>query len=196
MDMNQVFLDTAEKQFLYYKQLGEKAMAQLESEQLFQAWNEDANSIAVIVKHLWGNMLSRWTDVLTTDGEKPWRERDAEFVNDISTREELLAKWEEGWSCMLETIRSLTPDQLSHIIYIRNEGHTLMEAIIRQLAHYPYHVGQIVFAAKMLKETAWDSLSIPKNASSAYNGGKFAKPKARKHFTDDELDRGKGEEQQ
>ncbi|CAM2936318.1 DUF1572 family protein [Paenibacillus taichungensis] len=198
MDMNQVFLDTAEKQFLYYKQLGEKAMEQLESEQLFQSWNEDANSIAVIVKHLWGNMLSRWTDALTTDGEKPWRERDAEFVNDISTREELLAKWEEGWNCLFGAIRSFTPEQLSHIIYIRNEGHTVMEAIIRQLAHYPYHVGQIIYAAKMLKETAWNSLSIPRNGSDQYNGGKFAKPKARKYFTDDELsiEKGKGEEQQ
>ncbi|MCM3174725.1 DUF1572 family protein [Paenibacillus sp. MER 99-2] len=189
MDLNQSFLETAEKQFLYYKQLGDKAMAQLETEQLFQSWNEDTNSIAVIVKHLWGNMLSRWTDVLTTDGEKAWRERDAEFINDLSTREELLDKWEEGWSCLLSAIRSFTPDQLSHIIYIRNEGHTVMEAIIRQLAHYPYHVGQMVYVAKMLKETSWDSLSIPRNGSTLYNGDKFAKPKMTKHFTDEELNR-------
>ncbi len=186
--MNQTFLETAEKQFLYYKQLGEKAMEQLETEQLFQAWHEETNSIAVIVKHLWGNMLSRWTDVLTSDGEKPWRERDAEFVNDISTRDELLGKWEEGWNCLLSAIRSFAPEQLSQIIYIRNEGHTVMEAITRQLAHYPYHVGQIIYAAKMLKETPWTSLSIPRNGSAVYNGSKFAKPKERRHFTADELD--------
>ncbi|WP_336783889.1 DUF1572 family protein [Paenibacillus illinoisensis] len=189
MNMNQTFLETAEKQFLYYKQLGEKAMEQLETEQLFQAWHEDTNSIAVIVKHLWGNMLSRWTDVLTSDGEKSWRERDAEFVNDISTREELMGKWEEGWNCLLSAIRSFAPEQLSQIIYIRNEGHTVMEAITRQLAHYPYHVGQIVYAAKMLKETPWTSLSIPRNGSAVYNGSKFAKPKERRHFTEDELDK-------
>ncbi|GAB1158654.1 DUF1572 domain-containing protein [Paenibacillus illinoisensis] len=188
MNMNQTFLETAEKQFLYYKQLGEKAMEQLETEQLFQAWHEDTNSIAVIVKHLWGNMLSRWTDVLTSDGEKPWRARDAEFVNDISTREELMSKWEEGWNCLLSAIRSFAPEQLSQIIYIRNEGHTVMEAITRQLAHYPYHVGQIIYAAKMLKETPWASLSIPRNGSAVYNGSKFAKPKERRHFTADELD--------
>lgn len=189
MNLNPSFLETAEKQFLYYKQLGDKAMAQLEPEQLFQSWNEDTNSIAVIVKHLWGNMLSRWTDVLTTDGEKTWRERDAEFINDLSTREEVLDKWEEGWHCLLSAIRSFTPDQLSHIIYIRNEGHTVMEAITRQLAHYPYHVGQIVYVAKMLKDTSWDSLSIPRNGSTLYNGEKFAKPKMTKHFTDEELKR-------
>lgn len=188
MDMNKAFLETAEKQFLYYKQLGERAMEQLETDQLFQTWNEDTNSIAVIVKHLWGNMRSRWTDVLTTDGEKSWRERDAEFVGDFHTREELLAKWEEGWDCLLGALRSFTPDHMSRIIYIRNEGHTVMEAIMRQLAHYPYHVGQIVHTAKMLKETSWDSLSIPRNGSNTYNEGKFLKPKTRKHFTEDELE--------
>jgi len=187
VDTNRMFLETAEKQFLYYKQLGEKAMAQLETEQLFQSWHEDTNSIGVIVKHLWGNMLSRWTDVLNSDGEKPWRERDAEFVNDISTREELMDKWEEGWQCLLSALRAFTAEDLERIIYIRNEGHTVMEAIIRQLAHYPYHVGQMVYAAKMIKETPWDSLSIPRNASADYNGGKFAKPKTRRHFTEDEL---------
>lgn len=125
--------------------------------------------------------------MLTTDGEKPWRERDAEFVGDFHTREEPLAKWEEGWGCLLGALRSITPEQMSRIIYIRNEGHTIMEAIMRQLAHYPYHVGQIIHIAKMLKQASWDSLSIPRSGSDSYNKGKFSKPKTTKHFTEDEL---------
>ncbi|MDU5949025.1 MAG: DUF1572 family protein, partial [Paenibacillus macerans] len=141
------------------------------------------------VKHLWGNMLSRWTDFLTSDGEKPWRNRDAEFENDILSQEELLQKWNEGWDCLLSAIRSVRPDQLTQIVYIRNEGHTVMEAINRQLAHYPYHVGQIIYAAKILKKTDWDSLSIPRNRSNQYNETKFSQDKAVKNFTDDELKR-------
>ncbi|GJM72885.1 hypothetical protein HMSSN036_51010 [Paenibacillus macerans] len=189
MDVNQIYLESVEKQFLYYKTLGEKAMAQLEPDQWFAAFNEDSNSIATIVKHLWGNMLSRWTDFLTSDGEKPWRNRDAEFENDIRSQEELLQKWNEGWDCLLGAIRSVRPDQLTQIVYIRNEGHTVMEAINRQLAHYPYHVGQIIYAAKILKKTDWDSLSIPRNRSNQYNETKFSQDKAVKNFTDDELKR-------
>lgn len=184
--MDNAYLESVIKQFRYYRMLGEKAMDQLEPEQLFIAVNVNSNSIATIVKHLWGNMLSRWTDFLTTDGEKPWRDRDAEFDNDIADKEELLNKWNEGWDCLMNALTSLTPEQLSQIIYIRNEGHTVQEAINRQLAHYPYHVGQIVFAAKLLKESDWSSLSIPKNSSRAYNEGKFAKERAVRHFTDDE----------
>ncbi|GIP14324.1 MAG: DUF1572 family protein [Paenibacillus macerans] len=189
MDVNQIYLESVEKQFLYYKTLGEKAMAQLEPDQWFAAFNEDSNSIATIVKHLWGNMLSRWTDFLTSDGEKPWRNRDAEFENDILSQEELLQKWNEGWDCLLSAIRSVRPDQLTQIVYIRNEGHTVMEAINRQLAHYPYHVGQIIYAAKILKKTDWDSLSIPRNRSYQYNETKFSQDKVVKNFTDDELKR-------
>lgn len=187
MDNNQLYLESIEKQFLYYKTLGEKAIEQVEPDQLFVAFNDDSNSIATIVKHLWGNMLSRWTDFLTTDGEKPWRDRDSEFDNDIQNKEELLEKWNEGWNCLLGAIHSISPDQLSQIIYIRNEGHTVMEAINRQLAHYPYHIGQIIYAAKLLKKNQWSSLSIPKNRSSQFNSEKFSKDKAIKNFTDDEL---------
>ncbi|MCM3699368.1 DUF1572 family protein [Paenibacillus macerans] len=189
MDVNQVYLESVEKLFLYYKTLGEKAMDQLEPDQWFVAFNEDSNSIATIVKHLWGNMLSRWTDFLTSDGEKPWRNRDAEFENDILSQEELLQKWNEGWDCLLSAIHSVRPDQLTQIVYIRNEGHTVMEAINRQLAHYPYHVGQIIYAAKILKKTDWDSLSIPRNRSKTYTETKFSQDKAVKNFTDDELKR-------
>jgi hypothetical protein len=183
------YLESVKKQFLYYKTLGEKAMDQLDSEQLFFAVNEETNSIATIVKHLSGNMLSRWTDFLTTDGEKEWRNRDAEFEETIKSKTELLQTWDKGWSCLFEALNSLKPEQLSEIIYIRNEGHSIVEAINRQLSHYPYHVGQIVFYAKMLKKTEWESLSIPKNKSNSYNDGKFSKEKSVQSFLDNEIDR-------
>jgi hypothetical protein len=186
---NNNYLESVKKQFLYYKTLGEKAIEQLEPEQLFVSVNEDTNSIAVIVKHLSGNMLSRWTDFLTTDGEKEWRNRDGEFEEIITTKEELMTVWEKGWNCFFNAINPLAEDQLQIIIYIRNEGNTVQEAINRQLAHYPYHIGQIVFYAKMLKQGEWDSLSIPKNKSNSYNADKFAKEKSIKNFTDDELNK-------
>jgi hypothetical protein len=189
MNATTSYLESVKKQFLYYKMLGEKAMEQLEPEQLFVAVNEDTNSIAVIVKHLSGNMLSRWTDFLTSDGEKETRNRDAEFENDIQTKEEVLALWNKGWNCFFDALNSLQPEQLSEIIYIRNEGHTVIEAINRQLAHYPYHVGQIVFYAKLLKKGSWDSLSIPKNKSNSYNADKFAQEKSIKNFTEEEFRR-------
>lgn len=189
MKTDESYLESVKKQFLYYKMLGEKAMDQLEPEQLFTAINEDTNSIAAIVKHISGNMLSRWTNFLTSDGEKEWRNRDAEFENDLQSKEEVLEIWNKGWNCLENALESLKPEQLSDIIYIRNEGHTVIEAINRQLAHYPYHVGQIVFYAKQLKKSSWESLSIPKNKSGNYNAEKFAKEKEIKNFTDDELKR-------
>lgn len=187
MEINNAYLDSVKKQFLYYKTLGEKAIDQLEPEQLFVAVNDDTNSIAVIVKHLAGNMLSRWTDFLTTDGEKEWRNRDGEFESDFADKSQLMEFWDKGWNCFFNALDSLTPEQLTTIIYIRNEGHSVVEAINRQLAHYPYHVGQIVFYAKMLKNTEWTSLSIPKNKSNSYNAEKFSKEKSIRNFTDDEL---------
>jgi len=196
MTVSEDFLRSANRQFLYYKTLGEKAIDQLEPEQLFISLNEDTNSIATIVKHLHGNMLSRWTDFLTTDGEKEWRNRDGEFSDDTSTslsvtekKSEVLKQWNQGWECLFNTLNSLKPEDLDKIIYIRNEGHTVLEAINRQLAHYPYHVGQMVFYAKILKKSEWTSLSIPKNKSKDYNSDKFSKEKTKKHFTDDELDK-------
>jgi hypothetical protein len=124
-----------------------------------------------------GNMLSRWTDFMTTDGEKEWRNRDLEFESKQHTKAELIAFWDEGWACLFEALAEINDDQLSEIIYIRNESHTVMEAIHRQLAHYPYHVGQIVFIAKMLCDNNWQSLSIPKGSSVAYNAAKFGEQK-------------------
>jgi len=189
MEINNSYLESVTKQFLYYKTLGEKAIEQLEPEQLFVAVNEDTNSIATIIQHLSGNMLSRWTDFLTTDGEKEWRNRDGEFEASLHNKEEVLALWIKGWDCFFKALHSVTPNQLSTIIYIRNEGHTVVEAINRQLAHYPYHIGQIVFYAKMLKQSEWNSLSIPKNKSNSYNADKFSKEKSLKNFTDDELNK-------
>ncbi|WP_327204812.1 DUF1572 family protein [Paenibacillus sp. DMB20] len=127
---------------------------------------------------------------LTTDGEKPWRDRDAEFANDVQDQAELLKKWNEGWECLLNALQSIRPDQLDNIVYIRNEGHTVMEAINRQLAHYPYHVGQIIYAAKMLSKKGWNTLSVPKNGSQQYNDEKFAKKKKTiSNYTDEELKR-------
>jgi hypothetical protein len=189
MEINNSYLESVQKQFLYYKTLGEKAIDQLEPEQLFVSVNEDTNSIATIIKHLSGNMLSRWTDFLTTDGEKEWRNRDDEFEPNSNTKEEVMKIWNNGWDCFFNALNSLTEDQLTTIIYIRNEGHTVVEAVNRQLAHYPYHIGQIVFYAKMLKKSEWSSLSIPKNKSNSYNADKFSKEKSKKNFTDDELNK-------
>jgi uncharacterized protein DUF1572 len=189
MEINAAYLESIKKQFCYYKMLGEKAMAQLETNQLFVMTNADTNSIATIIKHLSGNMLSRWTDFLTTDGEKESRQRDAEFDNDLQTKEAVLETWNKGWDCFFNAINTLQPDQLSDIIYIRNEGHTVVEAINRQLAHYPYHIGQIVFYAKQLKKTEWETLSIARNQSNNYNADKFAKEKGIRNFTDGELRR-------
>lgn len=189
METGESYLESVKKQFLYYKMLGEKAINQLEPEQLFAETNEDTNSIAAIVKHISGNMLSRWTDFLTSDGEKEWRNRDAEFENDLLSKQAVLEVLNKGWNCLENALENLKPEQLSTIIYIRNEGHTVIEAINRQLAHYPYHIGQIVFYAKQLKKSSWESLSIPKNKSGNYNAEKFAKEKEIKNFTDDELKR-------
>ena len=189
MEINNFYLESVTKQFLYYKTLGEKAIEQLEPEQLFVAVNEDTNSISTIIQHLSGNMLSRWTDFLTTDGEKEWRNRDGEFENNLNSKEEVLELWNKGWDCFFNALHSVTQNQLTTIMYIRNEGHTVVEAINRQLAHYPYHIGQIVFYAKMLKQSEWNSLSIPKNKSNSYNADKFSKEKSIKNFTDDELNK-------
>ncbi|WP_309614537.1 DUF1572 family protein [Flavobacterium sp.] len=189
MMINNNYIESVKKQFLYYKTIGEKAMEQLEPEQLFISVNEDTNSIAMIIQHMSGNMLSRWTDFLTSDGEKDWRNRDIEFEETITNKEELMNLWNKGWDCFFGALNSLQPEQLETVIYIRNEGHTVMEAINRQLAHYPYHIGQIVFYSKMLKQSEWNSLSIPKNKSNSYNSDKFSKEKIIKNFTDDELNR-------
>jgi len=187
LSMTSNYLESAIKQFEYYKLLGEKTFFQLTDEQLYWQYNIESNSIAIIVKHLWGNMLSRWTDFLTTDGEKQWRNRDVEFETEEKTREALLTKWNEAWTCLFDTLNKLKEEDLSKEIFIRNQGHTVIEAINRQLAHYPYHIGQIVFLGKMMCDEKWESLSISKGNSTNYNTEKFSNPKEKKHFTDEYL---------
>lgn len=174
MDAN--YLTLVKKQFVQYKNLGDKTFSQVSDAQLFWQFNAESNSIAIIVKHLWGNMLSRWTDFLTSDGEKEWRQRDAEFENDIESRSELIDKWNAGWDCLLNAICSLSEKDLERTVYIRSEAHTVIEAINRQLAHYSYHVGQIVFIGKMCANDNWNSLSIPRGNSKGFNTEKFSKP--------------------
>ena len=183
--MENNYLSSAKNQFEYYKMLADKTIEKLPAEKLSWQYNAESNSIVTIVKHLWGNMLSRWTDFLTTDGEKQWRDREAEFENDTITKEELLVKWNEGWKCLFDALDPLTHEDLGKEIFIRNLGHSVTEAINRQLAHYAYHVGQIVFIGKMILNEEWVSLSIPKGNSKAYNEEKFSKPKHTAHFTDE-----------
>lgn len=185
--MNTTYLESTKKQFEYYKILGDKTIAQLPDDMLFWQYNEESNSIAIIVKHLYGNMLSRWTDFLTTDGEKEWRHRDAEFENNINSKDALIEMWEEGWYCLFNALNSLQDEDFLKTIYIRNQGHSVTEAINRQLAHYPYHVGQMVFIGKMICNENWISLSIPKGNSNTYNAEKFSKEKHKEHFTEEYL---------
>jgi hypothetical protein len=179
-----VFLESAIKLFHYYKKLCEGAIAQLTDEEVLRKPNEASNSIALIVHHLSGNMLSRWTDFLTSDGEKPWRNREAEFDEAYANKQVMMEAWEKGWSCLFAALENVKPAELSRIIYVRNEGHSVLEAIQRQLAHYPHHVGQILYQAKVIKGDSFKSLSIPKGNSATFNKEKFEQEKSRKHFTD------------
>ena len=186
--MQQDYLESVKKQFAYYKLLGDSTFSQLSTEELLWKYNEESNSISTIVNHLWGNMLSRWTDFITEDGEKVWRNRDAEFEETIKTRTELLDKWEAGWKCLFVALESINDANFHSTIYIRNQGHTVIEAVNRQLAHYAYHVGQIVYVGRMMKGQNWKSLSIPKGKSVLFNAEKFRKKKHKSHFTDEFLE--------
>lgn len=175
--MKNSLLTNSIKQFKYYKSLGDKTFNQLDLEELQKEFAEDSNSISIIVKHMVGNMLSRWTNFLTEDGEKNWRNREQEFKNTYTSKQKLIDAWESGWDCLFKALESIKDDDLEKIIYIRNEAHTIPEAIIRQLAHYSYHVGQIVFLGKLIKGREWESLSIPKGKSDDFNAKKFSQRK-------------------
>jgi len=155
--------------FRYYKNLAERALAQLNDEQLTAVLDEESNSIALIMKHMTGNMRSRFTDFLTTDGEKPDRRRDLEFVEPLPTREELMASWEEGWACLFSALEPLNEDDLAKTVTIRGEAHSVMQAINRQVAHYSYHCGQLVFLAKHLSHAAWKPLTVGRGQSEEFN---------------------------
>lgn len=166
----QHYLDDAIKTFRDYKKLAERAFAQITDEDFFRTIDDESNSIAVNMKHMAGNMISRWTDFLTTDGEKPERNRDIEFVIlPGTTKDETIAYWDKGWQVTFQAIEPLTPDDLMRIIRIRGQDHTVIQAIDRQLTHYAYHVGQIVFLAKHFKSSDWQTLSVAKNKSADFN---------------------------
>jgi Protein of unknown function (DUF1572) len=166
----QNYFEDALKAFRAYKKLAEKAIAQLQDEEFFVTLDEESNSVAVIMKHMAGNMLSRWTDFLTSDGEKSNRNRDMEFVIEPqTTKDEVVAYWERGWKCVFDALEPLRPEDLGKVVLIRGEEHTVVQAINRQLMHYAYHIGQIVFLAKHYRSAEWNSLSIPRNRSAEFN---------------------------
>lgn len=168
MNFGNEYLKVVRERFKSVKELGDKTINQLSEDDIYWVLNEESNSVAIIVKHLSGNMVSRWSDFLTSDGEKSYRNRDQEFENNISSKQELIAIWEEGWNILFGTLSDLGEQDLLKNIYIRSESHTVIDAIERQLAHYAYHVGQIVYIGKQLKGKEWKSLSIPKGKSEEY----------------------------
>jgi len=174
------FLDTVIRRVRTYKDLGDKTFAQLEDADFHYRPNEPSNSIAVIIQHMSGNMLSRWTNFLVEDGEKEWRKRDEEFGIFDHSKEKLLEMWQAGWSCYLDTLASLKEEDLLKTVYIRKEGLTVIDAINRQLAHYPYHIGQIVYIGRMIRDRDWKNLSIPPGQSAAYNKSDAIKDPAKK----------------
>jgi len=163
------YVEDSRALFAQYKNLADRAIAQVSDEQLFAVLSPEANSIAIIVKHLAGNMLSRWTDFLTTDGEKPTRHRDREFENPPATRAELLALWESAWTALSSALDPLTDADLARTITIRGEAHSVLQAINRQIAHYAMHIGQIILLAKHFAGAHWQTLSIPRGASADFN---------------------------
>jgi hypothetical protein len=180
--MTSSFLKSSLLQFRYYKELGEKTIEQVPEIKLSFQTNNETNSTNTIVKHLSGNMVSRWTDFLSSDGEKEFRNRDDEFNDTIESKKELMEIWEQGWNVLFDSLEGLSFQDLEKIIYIRNEGHTVIESINRQLCHYSYHVGQIVMIGKIICGDKWKSLSIPKGESKSFNLKKFSKVKKRRHF--------------
>ena len=184
--MSNNFLSSSLKLAQYYQSLGNKTFEQLEEDDLHWMPGIDGNSIAIIVRHLAGNIFSRFTNFLTEDGEKPWRDRDSEFEDDLCNKAEIIARWNESWEHFQKVLQDLEESDLEKTVYIRREGHSVIEAIQRQLTHYAYHVGQIVMIGKMIQRDDWISLSIPKNQSANFNKKKFDQEKQIRHFTDDE----------
>ncbi len=173
MNFEDNYLKSTLYEFNRYKTLGDKTFSQLNEQEIQWSYSEDENSISQIVKHIVGNMLSRWTSFLTEDGEKSWRNRDREFINPYTSKKEMIVAWEKGWTCLFDALSAINKTNFSTTVYIRNEAHTIIEATNRQLAHYASHVGQIVLLGKMQKGDQWKSLSIPKGESKAFNAKKF-----------------------
>ncbi len=168
MNLGKEYLKVVQERFNNVKDLGDKTMRQLSNEEIHWSLNEASNSVAIIVKHVSGNMMSRWSDFLTSDGEKSYRNRDGEFEKDTTSKQELIRAWEKGWNTLFETLKALGEKDLLKSVYIRGESHSVLEAIERQMAHYAYHVGQIVYIGKQIKGEDWETLSIPKGKSEEY----------------------------
>jgi hypothetical protein len=183
--MKSTYLNSVKKQFEYYQSVGEKTFDQLDEKDLFWQYNPESNSIAITVNHLWGNMKSRWTDFLTSDGEKEWRNRDLEFEHVITIKDQLLKKLHDGWETLFKALDTINEENFDSKVYIRNQEHSIIDAINRQLMHYSYHIGQIVYIGRMIKGNNWKSLSIPKGKSAEFNHNKFSKGKHDGHFSDD-----------
>jgi len=179
--IGQEYLATVIKRVKYYKELADKTFEQLEDKDFHFQPDDASNSIAVIIQHMAGNMLSRWTNFLSEDGEKEWRKRDEEFAVHAYSREELLDIWEKGWACYTGALETLTENDLLKKVFIRQEPLTVIDAINRQLAHYPYHVGQIVYLGRMIKKEKWKNLSIPKGESLQYNQSAGVKDPAKRY---------------
>ncbi|MGX1930683.1 DUF1572 family protein [Flagellimonas sp. 2504JD4-2] len=173
MNFQQNYLDSALYEFRRYKTMGDKTFAQLSKEEIRWKFKETDNSISIIVKHIVGNMLSRWTNFLTEDGEKTWRNRDMEFEGEYQSKAAMLEAWEKGWKCLFDALDSIDTSNFEAKVKIRTEDHTIVEAVNRQLAHYASHVGQIAFVGRMIKGNDWVSLSIPKGASKDFNKKMF-----------------------
>ncbi len=182
MTFQENYLENIRKLFRYYKSMGDQSLERLTEEEIHFRFEENSNNAAQIAKHMAGNMLSRWTDFLNSDGEKEWRNRENEFVDDFKTKADLMEYWEKGWNAVFTAIDPLQVEDLEKVAYIRNEGHSVLEAINRQLGHYSYHVGQLVVISKAIKGKNWQSLSIPKGQSKAFNQEKFQQDKSRKNF--------------
>lgn len=181
MSIGNDYLNTAIRRLKYYRDLGEKALEQLSEEQFHYSPNSTVNSVAITIQHLAGNMMSRWTNFLTEDGEKDWRERDEEFESHAQSKAALMAIWHQGWDLFLQTLEGLEKKDLKKIVSIRKEPLTVIDAINRQMAHYPYHIGQIITMAKIIKAEDWQNLSIPKKASAANHAGSASKDPARNY---------------
>jgi len=178
--------DAALQTFASYKQLAEQAISQVSDEALHQPLDSETNSIAIIAKHIAGNLKSRWTDFLTTDGEKPWRDRDDEFIDTFADRAELLGHWEAGWQALFTTLKSLAPEDYSRTVEIRGEPHTVALAATRSLTHTAYHVGQIVMIARILAGENWQTLTIPRGQSQQFNKEQWGKSTASRPWDEGE----------
>lgn len=185
--MNLVEVGVIRKQFEYYRMLADKTILLLSEEQLNWRYNEESNSVAMLMRHIAGNLTSRFTNFFTEDGEKKWRNRDDEFRVGYFDRHQLITDWDKAWAILFELLDHINGQNIAYQVKIRNQEHTVAEALYRQLGHYSYHIGQMIYIGKMLFDKDWKSLSIPKNQSQNYNAQKFSNPNSEKHFTDDYL---------